>query len=548
MMNKSLAVLWLTLLSFSQLGAQRDDVPATITWGEELREPAKTFIAKTVSAGSWGFNILRLRQGNVMNGDQVFLERYDDRLHLKKSQKIDLRYKNKKREFEDVVKIGGQLYLFTSFNNQVKKKNYLFYQKISPRLLPSRDIVKIGEIDTRNKYKEGDFDIILSRDSSKALIYNELPYQKNEPERFTLRVFDDQMQEQWTRDITLPYNDDVFEIEEYRVDKEGNVYLLGVVYQERNRLKRRGQPTYGYTILAYLNGGTEKQEYRIDLDDKFITDLTFRVANDGNLVCSGFYSDRGTVSIKGTYFLRMNAKTKEIYNVNYKAFDLDFLTFNLTEGRKRRAERNEKSGNEDQVPELYRFSLDELIMRTDGGAVLVAEQYFVYQQNWDRGFGYDPIWGRQVWNPYWNRNTQVNYFYHYNDILVINIKPTGEIEWATRIPKRQETMNDGGYYSSYAMATVRDRFYFIYNDNPRNFDPKVLNGERRIRHNYNGRYSVVSLAEVKIDGSVTVMPLFTNRDADVITRPKICRQSGSKHMLVYGERGRNFRFADLAFK
>ena len=109
-------------------------------------------------------------------------------------------------------------------------------------------------------------------------------------------------------------------------------------------------------------------------------------------------------------------------------------------------------------------------------------------------------------------------------------------------------MNDGGYYSSYAMATVRDRFYFIYNDNPRNFDPKVLNGERRIRHNYNGRYSVVSLAEVKIDGSVTVMPLFTNRDADAITRPKICRQSGSKHMLVYGERGRNFRFADLAFK
>lgn len=554
MMNKSVAILLLAFMSLTFLQAQRDNVPATISWGEELREPANSFIAKTISAGPWGFNILRLRQGNVMNGDQVFLERYDEKLRLKKSQKIDLRYKNKKRAFEDLVKIGGQLYLFTSFNNQVKKKNYLFYQKVSHRLTPSRDIVKVGEIDTKNKYKQGNFDLALSRDSSKVLIYNGLPYKKNEPERFTLRVFDDQMQELWTRDIALPYNDNVFEIEEYRVDKEGNVYILGIVYKDGNRLQRRGQPTYGYTVIAYLNDGTEKQEYRIELEDRFITDLTFRVANDGNLVCSGFYSDRGTISIKGTYFLRMNAKTKEIYNVNYKAFDLDFLTFNMNQGQKRRAERNERSGNENRAPELARFSLDELIMRTDGGAVLVAEQYYVYQQNFDRNFGYDPFWGNRWgrwgrWgNPYGVGNNQTNFFYHYNDILIINIKPNGEIEWASRIPKRQETMNDAGYYSSYSMATVRDRFYFIYNDNPRNFDGRVQSGQRRVRYNFNGSASVVSLAEVKIDGSVKVMPLFTNRDADVITRPKICRQSSSKHMLIYGERGRNFRFADLAFK
>ncbi len=532
MMKNIAIILLLGLLNITYVQGQRDNVPATITWGEELKEPANTFISKMVSAGPWGFNILRLRQGSLVAGDQIFLERYDDRMRLKKSQKINLKYKNKNREFEDLVKIGGQLYMFTSFNNQAKKKNYLFYQKISSRLMPSKNLVKIGEIDTRNKYKEGSFDLSLSRDSSKVLIYNQLPYQKNEPERFSLRVFDDELQELWTKDITLPYNDDVFEIEEYRVDKDGNVYLLGVVYQERNRVKRRGQPTYGYTVLAYLNGGTETQEYRIELGDKFITDLTFRVANDGNLVCSGFYSERGTVSTKGTYFLRMNAKTKEIYNVNFKAFDFDFLTFNMTNGQKRRAERNEREGDENRAPELYRFSLDELIMRTDGGAVLVAEQYYVYEQSYFS---------------YWDRSTRFNYFYHYNDILVINIKPTGEIEWASRIPKRQETMNDGGYYSSYAMATVKDRFYFIYNDNPRNFDPQVQNGDRRNRFNYNGRYSVVSLSEVRIDGSVRTMPLFTNRDADVITRPKICQQSGSRNMLVYGERGRNFRFADLAF-
>ncbi|MEZ5041644.1 MAG: hypothetical protein R2828_17250 [Saprospiraceae bacterium] len=533
MIKNTIIVLLFALISIGYMYGQSDDISAKVKWGEELRGPANTAISKMVSAGPWGFNILRLRQGSVVNGDQVFLERYDENLRLKKSQKIDLRYKNKKREFQDLVKIGGQLYLFTSFNNQVQKKNYLFYQKISDRLMPSKDIVKIGEIDTRNKYKEGNFDLAISRDSSTVLIYNQLPYQKNEPERFNLRVFDNQLKELWSKDIILPYNDDVFEIEEYHVDKEGNVFLLGVIYQERNRLQRRGQPTYSYTVLAYLNKGEETQEYRIDLGDKFITDLTFRVANDGSLVCSGFYSDRGTVSIKGTYFLRMNAKTKEIFNVNFKAFDIDFLTFNMNDGQKRRAERNEESGNENKAPELYRFSLDDLIMRSDGGAVLVAEQYYVNQQSYYY---------------YFDGTTRYNYFYYYNDILVINIKPTGEIEWASRIPKRQETMNDGGYYSSYAMATVRDRFYFIYNDNARNFDPQIQNGDRRYRYNFNGRYSIVALTEVKIDGSTRTVPLFTNNDADTLTRPKFCKQSGSKHLLVYGERGRSFRFADIEFE
>jgi len=541
MMKNIAIILLLGLLNLTYVQGQRDNVPATITWGEELKEPANTFISKMVSAGPWGFNVLRLRlrQESLVTGDQIFLERYDDKMRLKKSQKINLKYKSKNRKFEDLVKIGGQLYLFTSFNNQAQKKNYLFYQKISPRLTPSKNLVKIGEIDTRSKYKEGSFDLALSRDSSKVLIYNQLPYQKNEPERFSLRVFDKDLQELWTKDITLPYNDDVFEIEEYRIDKDGNVYLLGVVYQERNQVRRRGLPTYGYTVLAYLNGGTETQEYRIELGDKFITELTFRVANDGNLVCSGFYSERGTISAKGTYFLRMNAKTKEIYNVNFKAFDFDFLTFNMTDGQKRRAERNEREGDENRAPELERFSLDELIMRTDGGAVLVAEQYYYVQQQ--SFVDYYNYYGRST-------NMRTNLFYIYNDILIINIKPTGEIEWASRIPKRQETMNDGGYYSSYAMAIVKDRFYFIYNDSPRNFDPQNKSGGRRNRFKYDGRrYSVVALSEVRIDGSVRTMPLFTNRDADVITRPKICQQSGSKNMLVYGERGRNFRFADLAF-
>jgi len=65
---------------------------------------------------------------------------------------------------------------------------------------------------------------------------------------------------------------------------------------------------------------------------------------------------------------------------------------------------------------------------------------------------------------------------------------------------------------------------------------------------FNGRQSVIALAEVSKDGSLRTWPLYSNRDADVVTRPKACRQIGSRKMAVYGESGRRFRFATLQFQ
>lgn len=517
------------LLIVAAAPAQRTELPARIEWGEELREPAGTYLSKIISTSASGFYALRRKNSNMLTAEQIYLEFYDGKMNLKRSQKIDLRYKGKQRDFENVVMLGGQLFLLTSFNNQAKKKNYLFVQKVSKRFTPSKELKMISEIPTRNKEREGNFDLVVSRDSSKVLIYSQLPYRKNEPERFALQIFNDHFETIWNRDITLPYSDEGFSVEEYRIDKEGNVYLLGVIFRDRTRIRRKGKPTYQYTILVYAKGGEEVQEYKIDLGEKFVTDLTFRIANNGHLVCSGFYSEKGTYSIKGTCFFRLDTQSKQIYNKNLKKFDFEFLTQYLPKGQKEKARKAEQKDNANKRIELYRYSLDELILRSDGGVVLVAEQYYVYERV-DR---------------YYDGSLRYDYFYHYNDIIVVNIRPDGEIDWAARIPKRQETMNDGGYYSSYAMSIVRDRIFFIYNDNSRNFD---RNSHRKYLYNFNGKYSVIALTEIKKDGTMATYPLFNNQDAQIITRPKVCKQTGSKKMMVYGEKGRNYRFANLGFK
>ncbi len=537
-------VLNIIALFSVQAFAQADNLPAQIEWGAELNAPNNSYISKIITQDSEGYYVLRRqnRKGAFTQAEKIYIERYDNKNNLKRSEKIDLKYKKKARKFEDVLKLGGQLYMLSSYHNQSKKINYLFAERLTDRLRATGKLTKIGEIPTRNIQNDGFFDYHISKDSSKILVYNELPYKKGQPECFAFHVYDQQFDEIWSKDIVLPYDDSSFDVEEYQVSNDGNVHLLGFVNGGGNRLRRGGKPTYQYSILSYTNKGETFEEYPIQFSDYFITDLTFRVAKGGELVCAGFYSEKGTSSVKGTYFFRLNPQTKEIYNRKIKEFDLDFLTQDLSDRQKAKAMRADRAGDPSKEFELFRYSLDELVVRSDGGALLIAEQYYVEERfdNFNNRFGM----GVGFNNAAMMNNNRVDYIYNYHDIIVVNINPKGEIDWATKIPKRQVTQNDGGYFSSYAHAIVRDKIYFIYNDNRRNFESH----NRRNPYNFDGRSSIIALTELSQDGSTETFPLFINRDASILTIPKICKQTGRKEMTIYGERGKKYRFASLQFQ
>lgn len=529
--------------------AQTSAAPAKLNWGPDNNEPGNTVATKVIGIAPDGFYVLRQKVQKSANAKpRVWVELFSKEMKLVRSEEMDLKYKRKQRDFENVLYLGGKLYLLTSFNNTAKKRNYLFKQEVSTKsLVANKNLEMICETEARNKEVEGSFAYSISKDSSNLLIYNELPYEKKSPERFGFRVFDQNFELLWEKNIVLPYNDDKFTVEEYRVDNDGNVFLLGVLYEDNAKYRRRGNPTYRYVVLAYMDKGNTFEEYRIDLEDKFITDLTFRIGNDGNLVFAGFYSERGTYSVKGTYFFHLDPLDRAIKNRKATEFNFEFRTAFMSDKNRQKAAVAEERGDARKAPELFDYSLDELVLRSDGGAVLVAEQYFVEQDNYNNyPYAFNPYYS-PFYDPfYYNRynQRQTDYYYHYNDIIVINISPDGQIEWSSRIPKRQETRNDGGYYSSYAMTTTRDGFFFLFNDDGRNFgrnDGKL--------YTYTGsNNSVVALAQVNIKGEVSVYPLTSNRDAGVVTRPKMCKQIGKREMAVLGERGRGYRFGSLTFE
>ncbi|MBK6621122.1 MAG: hypothetical protein IPG32_09665 [Saprospirales bacterium] len=526
MKKRSRYLLLPLLFAALHLHAQEPEQPA-LKWGPSFRSPSNSTLEKVVGFTPAEIYFLRVKNPSAFaNRDKIYMERFTREGKLQHSEEIVLSLEKKDLTLEDVLFLKNRLYLLTSYANQSHEKNYLFLQNLSERQMrPTGSAKKIAEGPlAKNRYGRA-FDIQLSADSSKVLVYNQVPSAPKEPERFSLHVFDEQMELIWERDVMLPYPDEQMAIREYRVDDEGRVYLLGAVYDQN--LRSRRLPTH-YLVLEYRPGDLAPVEWKISLDENFISDLTFRIAKSGDLICSGFYSEKDAESAKGICYFRLDAATRRVLTQTWQPFDFEFRTEDLSNRGRQRALDAEQAGNQRQSAELLRYNLDELVLRTDGGALLVAEQYYVHES----------------YQRFWDGTMQVSYFYHYNDLIVVNIQPSGAIEWTVRIPKEQVSIDDGGYFSSYAMATVRDRLYFLYNDNSRNFDPEARPGRTRA---FSGSQAVIALAEVRKDGSLSTVPLYLQQGASIMARPRIARQIGGRTLLLPGEWGRNIRLGYVSF-
>ena len=530
-----------------------------VRWSNEYKEPSNTEIQKIIGTEGGGFYTLRQRQGGIFgNGDvHPVIEHYDANLKLVKAQELDLTYKGKERNLKDVTMLGGKMWLLSYFYNQKLEKTFLFAQQIKKGTLTLDDnLIKVGEQTGSNRNLADVFSFQISKDSSKIVVFNQQPNEKNQ-QSFTINVYDSDFNEMWVKNAKLPYNRNKFDVHETLVDKSGNVYLLGIVYYDsKTRLIKDGKPTYQYDLVAYVRDSTlDAQEYKIDLKDKFVSNLTFRSNEENDLVFCGFYSEKNAEGIKGSCFFKINPKAKDMTSVSTREFDFGFVTANFSDRDKTRAKDAIAKNNVSREPELANYNLDKLILRSDGGAILVAEQYVV-EQRYRNNYPYSPFgstfynpyaynsWGyRSLYSPYGYgyNNGRADYYFNYNDIIVVNIRPDGEIAWTARIPKRQVSVNDNGTYSSYAMSVVSDKMYFVFNDDARNFNPK----RTKIYQETPDKSSVVALAEVNRDGQVKVSPLFGNKDQGITTRPKICRQISRNNMAIYGESGRSYRFADL---
>lgn len=526
-------VLSIFLIAFSLIsvfGQINNNPYADIKMGKEYPISRHGQIGSIVGYDNAGFYLLKSEVKGFFRIEN-YIEHYDNDLNQIKSKKIEL---EDDYTLVKVSQFNGKLYFFSQFLDKEAKEKTLFVQQINNQSLDfegeKKQIAQIS-YEGKSKFNSGSFGFSVARDTSKILVYYQLPYEKNENEKFGFHVFDKDMNLLWTKNVILPYEDKLFGVSDYKIDKKGTVHLLSILYKEKVRTKRAGKPNYSYKILSYTQEDKDPKEYDVVVNDKFLTDMQLAIADNSDLICAGFYSDLGTFSIKGSYFLTIDEESKQIKTKSFKEFGLDFITQDMTEKQQKKTKKRAEKGKD---VELYEYDLDNIIIKDDGGAVLVGEQFYI-RESTIRTVGANG----QV-------STSTNYYYIYNDIIVINISPAGEIEWAHKIPKRQTTSNDGGYYSSYTLAIVGDKLHFVFNDNARNIYDKTLKEGKVYSFNY--KDIAVALNTVDRNGKQNRTSLLNTPKKEEIVRPKVSVQVSKNEMILFAKRKKTYQFIKITFK
>ena len=508
---KRIIFLVFTLFIIFQSNAQS----VGIHWGPELGKPKKTDVSAMIGASGDSFFTLRRGIG-LFNRDEIYLEKYSKlTLRLENVRPVKLLGVNGRRlVFEQAFVLGPTVLVFLSYYDKDQDRNIAYVQKIDASdgsiFSPSKEIDFIPAAKKRNA---GSFDFVLSKDSSKILIMHNDPFDKYANEKFSYKVLDANGEEIWSAALELPYRDASFTISNYIVDNRGDVFMLARLPVNMERDRR--SPGYKYELLSYDHASRRLKEWPIEMGDKFISDIAFDIHRNDTLIIGGFYSTGTSGGVGGSFFISMNARTLEIIAQGGKDFTSEFLGEFMS---KRKADKHR---------ELYNYRIDHLLTKVDGGAYIVAEQYYMLVSTYYSRYG-----------------SSVTYHYYYNDIIVVNVNSDGSIGWIKKIPKFQHSTNDNGYYSSYAMKAMPDKLYFVFNDNPKNLNPQAT----KIRPAFSWRAPITVVATIDQTGAIKREALRGSNLGRIYTRPKLSMNIGNSETLIYALKRKSFRFGVINYQ
>jgi hypothetical protein len=481
-----------------------------LTLGPEQKGKRTEIISDILHADETGYYALRQSLG-LLKPFAPIIEKYNNDMVRVYQTRLDEFTETNINE-EAFFTFKNRLFVAGSKKDRSKKRVEYFFREISKKTgKMTGKIQKIGTEKIEKKSAIANLDAKISRDSSKLGLFlndfsiNFFPIfnskKKNENfAKFTLKVFNDKLEEQWSRKVKLPYNQDRLTVLKYDVDNNGDVYVLTSYREENWRERRRNnQAWYTYKILAYRQGGEEVDKYDVTLKDNYISDITFDIDNRNNLVCSGFFSEKFVGGLAGTFIMTIDSKTKEISRQDTKKFDTTELGLFMKERKAKKGK--EISSN---------FDLKDFVLRSDGGAVLIGESFYISTYTTTST----------------NGSVTTRTVYNYGPLIIVNVNPDGKIEWVSKIVKRQRSETQA--YSSYAMSIVADKMYFIFNKGIK-------------------KRSNVMAVSVDSKGKVSEKELFRVKDEKMLIRVPGCEQIADREMIVYGEWRKKFRFGKLKF-
>lgn len=475
-----------------------------------------------------------------------YIEKYKlSSLQLQKSTELVLEYNGKDLDYDGSFMFGNTPVIYTSFYNKKTRKNYSFLQTIDrttlavsiPNPVDENELPQGKGLKAKlNQSLLGSYGatnpFLISDDREFGFLLqskiNPESYENGEITRMAMggKLFDRDLKVLEENGFKFPY--DNFLSTQIKLGNNGLVYFAGYQYEtvedESKKLIKREKTEYGdleILVLDIESGEIEGFKVRTEGDVK---GFSFKIGNDESIIVSGLVGEGSGVS--GAFYTKYDHKLIEKEFVQVE-FEEDFITQDWSEKKKEKFEKKrkkaEKKGQKKSEPTFYKYQMRDIIVKPNGSALLLAEQYYV----------------RVVTTTYTDANgnirTRTTYYYYYNDIIAMNFDKNGELEWKTIIDKYQVSTNDGGYYSSFFTVQKGNDIHIIYND--RKSETIDTEGMTKSEISKLRRKTVGKDVLINADGEISESKLFEFEEGGLRIVAKTCQQVDEDVVFLYA-RGR----------
>lgn len=497
MYKRNASLIWLIILGSFPSHAQK------VTWSAPLSESSKMNFSKVTGQNENGFYFIRSNHP-VENESEIATYRnsrfmvsyYDFEMRMLWEKTVNA----VKKDTRIVSFLSTENYLreIAAEWNKTDKKFRLLTRAFDSVGKPDSTYKTITEDELNSVDDESTYFISVSRDRQFVLIAYQTQSGNNE-QRYAVLICNASLTIQKKSLLQIPVSRKYFNPYQFMISNNGNAFLFGARTDPEKR--SRDVDRNFYTVFASTTTETDWNEYVVRSTAHFLTDAGAALDELNNkVVVTGFYSDKTEHSTAGVFYFSIEPGSSAPNEIRFSYFDPSFLYKFLREQK------------ENNNRELINYSIDKIILRKDGGAVIIAEANYTSDYSY-----YD----------YYLRTYISRQYHHRDNIIRLSVNKDGTILWSNMVSKEQTSEDDDNRFISYASAIAGEKIHCIYN--------RSLKRRTQVLQNNSD-----------ILGNEKSSALFSD-EQDVFIMPSASKQVNENMLVVPAYKGKQFHLAGIIF-
>ena len=472
----------------------------------------------------------------LFGSSRLSIELLDVNLNSKKTLKtkiqMNLFWGDMEKVYQFAQVLNGKVYVFFSLQKNRTAFSLYAVELDTETMSLDRNPVLVGDFNKKDNIDFGRVDMDISRNMERIVLYfRETVKRKRRTQHVEMVVLDKDLNRIWQSSVLKSAEKKRSVYMDVAVNNAGEAFLLERT-QIGNMISFTGNTLeFDYYIQKFDAEGEKGDRVEIKIGNKEISNLDLSFNFDEELLALGFYTNRGlsTSTAGGTVYYRYDTKTMRAKASKLDPFEIDFVTFGENNGRANRMKNRAARGRISEMNIQFR----DVIYRSDGGAIMIGEQYFVTRNTDENG-------------------VTTSYTHSYNDIILINIDERGRVVWGEKVLKRQN-INSGqpdlniafgqSTFASFAYSVNKDKINLFFNDHVNNTSLKEKRREvRQTPSNLRSNFCKVSVDQ---RGRMEKEVLFYSRDQNVVLYPAFARayDFSRTDLLFFGRFRNKERFA-----